>query len=218
MNINKPFRIINHENEYATISPLDNGCFTVVFDVDNGHKFIYTKENVESAIAQGLWKKLPEQEEALPRTFKFKCKGWSYEYEYTQDKGYRYMNNGVYDEYYPYHQDKVVENIKNGDWIVLPSEPEKKPIDTLQLKIEIDGVKEAYEILEDMVSTSVKISNTTLERIKSFTTGTGHDVFISEGIYKVYRKHEDMPYVCHTDEQVAAVMGALITLDGVEVG
>lgn len=89
---------------------------------------------------------------------------------------------------------------------------EKKYIDTLQLKIEIDGVKEAYEMLEEMVTKS----NTLLQTIKSFTSGSGHDVFISEGVYKVYRSGEDVPYVCNTDQDLIACMDALTVLDGLE--
>lgn len=80
----------------------------------------------------------------------------------------------------------------------------------LQFKIELEGLQEVQESLAKLGDA---VNGYVLTKIKSFTSGTGHDVFISEGIYKVYRKDEDMPYVCHTDEQVVAVMDALITLD-----
>lgn len=215
---NKSFRIVNDEPEHATIWPIGTGEYFHVHWEEADEDTIYTKHQVESALERGNWTKL---EESLPRTFKFTCHGSKIVYEYVQGKGYAFENKGMKSEFYPYKEEDARAAIEQGCWIVLPSgnpdvlpsEPEKKPIDTLQLKIEIDGLKEAYEILEDMVS----ISNTTLERIKDFTSGTGHDVYIAEGIYKVYRSGEDNPYVCHTDEQLGAVMDALTTLDDVEM-
>lgn len=79
----------------------------------------------------------------------------------------------------------------------------------LEFKIELVGMNEAQKAVEELA----EASNTLLESIKNFTSGTGHDVFISEGVYKVYRSQEDMPYICYSDEQVVAVMDALKTLD-----
>lgn len=264
---NNSFRIKSLIGEEATcwlISPYRLSVFW-----ESGVHEFWSPKDMEEMIAHYGWEKLPSEEE-LPRTFKFQVSpeiseyGPDITYTYKETKG----GNNVFwgdsnEESIQYSVNSIRKLIAAGDWIVLPSEPEKKPdedftrqcidklntytscmsyndsyfgepegelkrvireldktynkskekiVDTLQLKIEIDGIKEAQEVLDKMVEQS----NTTLEAIKSFTTGTGHDVWIAEGTYKVYRKSEDMPYICHTDTILIEVMKALVTLD--EVG
>lgn len=208
MNINNSFRIKESPNgNFATIWPISDDMFSVKWD-NWVYSLTFTKEEIDNCFNCNIWTKLPEQEENLPRTFKFKCKGWPYEYEYTQDKGYRYLNNGVYDEYYPYHQDKVIENIKNGDWIVLPNNPKT----TLHISSGIpDGIDvESYTKLNwDIVRTS---ADNLLDTIKEFTK-QGNDVVISAGAFNVYPIGADNPYICPDEESLLEVMGAIETLD-----
>lgn len=55
--------------------------------------------------------------------------------------------------------------------------------------------------------------NDVLDIIKTFSYGTGHDILISEGAYKVYRAGEDDPYFCCSDEKLIDVINALKVLD-----
>jgi len=96
--------------------------------------------------------------------------------------------------------------IASGYWEVLPSEPEANLPEGLSCET-LEAFKNIMSCFKPLEEDDI------LQQIKSFTSGTGHDVFISEGIYKVYPAGSDYPYICHTDEQVIAVMDALKTLD-----
>lgn len=175
------------------------------------------KEDVEDNFTKGIWTKVEAvASESLPRTFKYYFHNNPQRIYTAQPCGDKLLQVDWEDDYYgdgfQYSIEDARKYITEGSWVIIPTEPKEKIVDTLQLKIEIDGIKEAQAILDEMVEQS----NTTLEAIKSFTTDSGHDVFISEGIYKVYRKGEDCPYICCTDEQVVAVMEALLMLDSVE--
>jgi len=140
-----------------------------------------------------------------------------------------------------YYVGAVRKHIAEGAWIVLPEE-KKSYISSISYQINVDASEAQKQLAETIalaerlgeakkalgksmnfgdVGIKLNINNTMLgvtadnllDTIKVFTSGTGHDVFISEGIYKVYRKDEDLPYVCNSDEQVVAVMDALKTLD-----
>lgn len=206
MNETKSFRIKSSIGEEATcwhISP-----FRLMINWDSGVQESWVPQDLEEMFAHHGWQKLEEE----LHSFKY----------YHIDEGPEYVNTwhedgttALYDgkEIDWWGKEEEAEDfIKRGWWIVLPSEPENKPIETLQLKIEIDNLKEVQDALGEMKEKS----NTTLEAIKEFTTGTDHSVFITEGIYKVYRKDEDMPYVCATDEELVRVMNALMVLDEAE--
>ena len=207
MTENKSFRIKESPNgNFATVWPISEEMFSVKWDHWE-NSIVFDKEDVEDCLAKGTWTKPPEQAEDLPRTFKFKCKGWHYEYEYAQDKGYRYLNNnGIYGEYYPYPQDKAVENIKNGDWIVIPSNPKTTVHISSGILDDVDA--ESYTKLNwKIVGT---LADNLLDAIKEFTK-QGHEVVISEGAYHVYPAGADNPYICPDEESLLEVMGCIRT-------
>lgn len=215
---NKSFRIKNDEPEHATIWPIGTGEYFHVHWEEADEDTTYTKHRVESALERGTWTKLeePKPKKSFSGTFKFKVKDCpehdSEVYTYVKSE---FDDNIFWDEFHTrYELDEIRTLIENGDWIVVPEESEGLPFVGFEAyRGIVEGLDEALKATYDAVQ-----SNTLLESIKDFTSGTGHDVYIAEGIYKVYRSGEDNPYVCHTDEQLVAVMDALTTLDGVDVG
>lgn len=154
----------------------------------------YCKEDVVDNFAKGIWTKVEEE----LKSFKFDCRGNKYQYIqggdiYFDENPLKFVTNTS--------EEKARGNVESGNWIVLPSEP-------------FSFAGSICDVIKTLGE--VEQSNTTLEAIKSFTTDSGHDVFISEGSYKVYRKGEDEPYICHSDTILIEVMKALVTLD--EVG
>lgn len=207
----KSFRIKNSEPEHATIWPIGTGNHYHIHWEEANEDTTYTKQQVESALERGVWTKIEDEpSESLPRTFKFVLHpAWCDSKTYTYDGVNKKYLDPETGKWYELSQEYVKESIERGDYIVLPSEPEKNFIDTLQIKIALDGLDEAMKAVEELT----EASNSLLQSIKTFTSGTGHDVWIAEGTYKVYRKGEDVPYICYTDEQLVAVMDALKTLD-----
>lgn len=101
--------------------------------------------------------------------------------------------NSNYDDSSCMYSVKDVERlVREGYWIVLPSESTDNPHNTENISEE-----------------------NLLNEIKSFTTTSKHSVNIYNGTYEVFRSGEDMAYQCKDDEVLRKVMQALKVLDGV---
>lgn len=93
-----------------------------------------------------------------------------------------------------YKVETVIEHIRDGHWIVLPSES-------------TDNSHNTENTSEDNL----------LDEIKAFTANSKHSVNIYNGAYEVFRSGEDMAYQCKDDEALRSVMQALSVLDSVLV-
>lgn len=179
---NESFRIKNYEGEYATVFPIGVGdFFTVVWDASAPDATVYSKQQVEDAIASGYMVKIETQ----PRHFKFYCVSEpNCIYTYTlhsfgnpvvswDGDGKNYTDS--------YTVEDVRDNIAEGRWIVIPSEPENKAdISSLQLKIVVDNSK-ANEMIAETTALAEKLQASLLELKKAM----GEDDFVKidfEGI------------------------------------
>lgn len=225
--MNTSIRIKNAQGQWATVWSISEHFYSIQWDGDKTTQSI-TKQQLEvlkkhsvevvitdhSVITTNKYgeKYVESGVKELPETFKFKVRedlcndSITYTYQHSENGHNVFWDTGSIH----YHIDTIKRWVDNGEWIVIPEG--KKPIDTLQLKIEIDNLDEVKKFVEELAEQS----NTLLESIKDFTSGTGHDVFVTEGIYKVYRNGEDVPYVCPSDEVLKKTMSALLILDSLE--
>lgn len=101
-----------------------------------------------------------------------------------------------------YKASTIAEYIRDGDWIVLPTDMKEIVGDI--------GPELSFQ-------TNTKITDTLLNEIKAFTTTSKHSVNIYKGAYEVFRSGEDMAYQCKDNTSLRSVMQALKVLDGVSV-
>ena len=178
------------------------------------------------------------------KSFKFKTDCQEHDLIYTcnavDDKGECVISwdwglgDGV--ESIEYMAATVEKFIKEGSWIVLPSETTdytRECIDKLNawtgcmsyndsyfgepagmLKSTIRQLDKTYKVGISH-NTEKKSEDNLLDEIKSFTTTSKHSVNIYNGAYEVFRSGEDMAYQCKDDEILRKVMQALKVLDGV---
>lgn len=97
-----------------------------------------------------------------------------------------------------YKASTIAEYIRDGDWIVLPSE----------------STDNSHNTEEPTENTS---EDSLLNEIKAFTATSKHSVNIYNGAYEVFRSGEDMAYQCKDDTSLRSVMQALKVLDKVIV-
>ena len=93
-----------------------------------------------------------------------------------------------------YDFSSVIKYIKEGSWIVLPSEH-----------------------IDNSHKTEKPAENNLLDEIKAFTATSNHSVFIHDGYFEVYQAGlTEFPYKCKDDETLRSVVQALKVLDSVE--
>lgn len=142
------------------------------------------------------------------KSFKFKTHCQEHDLIYTcnavDDKGECVISwdwgKGEGTESTEYDSSSVKKYIKEGSWIVLPT-------DMREIVGDI-GPELSFQ-------TNTKITDNLLNEIKSFTTTSKHSVNIYNGTYEVFRSGEDMAYQCKDDETLKSVMQALSVLDKV---
>lgn len=107
-----------------------------------------------------------------------------------------YSTNSNYEDSYAMYSVEDVERlVREGYWIVLPSET-------------TDNSHNTENTSEDNL----------LDEIKAFTATSNHSVFIHEGKFEVYQAGlTEFPYKCKDDETLRSVMQALSVLDSVLV-
>ena len=136
-----------------------------------------------------------------------------------------------------YYANSIAAFIKDGDWIVLPSESTdytRECIDKLNawtgcmsyndsyvgepagmLKSTIRQLDKTYRGSSHNTEKTAE-NNNFLDTIKAFTASSNHSVFIYEGKFEVYQAGlTEYPYKCKDDEQLITVMNALTVLDKV---
>ena len=207
---NKSFRIVNMENEHATVWPIGMGDYYTVHFEEADENWTYSKEQVESALEKGSWiaagghevpfdtytAKLHDNEEVAQPYLNKLIKDLS---QYQHCMSY---NDSYFGEPEGFLKRAVRQMAKEID-------KQGDKVDISNLKIEIDTSeirKEFDEIIDGAI----------LAKIKAFTTDSGHSVFVHDGIYKVYRAEEDCSYIARDEETLIEVMEAITTLDSVE--
>lgn len=178
MTDNKSFRIKeSSSNAYtASLWPISEFFYTLQWDHWD-ESLTYSKEDVEKNFDRRIWTKI---DEALPRSFKFYYVSQpDIIYTYTQSKeGNPFISwEGNSARYYS--EDVVRKYIQQGNWIVVPSEPEKKDISNLSIKLSVDSA-EANKQLAHTIALAKELE----EAIKSLRNVLG-DEFVTldvEGI------------------------------------
>lgn len=222
----------------ATVWPISEYFYSVVYD-DGLNAITVSKQLAERYFEEGAWQMISDQ---LPKTFKFKVKNsvaaFDHVYTYIESEGTRnniFWNDNTESTYY--YKEQVEIYLKNGEWIILNEVPFdaytanlhnneetifSKAVEytkgdkvasfdnqTIELKLNLESMDRLDESIEQLQDHS-------LQRIKSFTSDGAHDVWITEGVYKVFRQYEDIPYIARDENALIEIINAIEVLDSAE--
>lgn len=218
------FRIRNYEDQLASVWQIGSGdFFAVKFDVDE-EPIIYTQKQIANAFNDRYWEIAsdePVKEESLPRTFKFKCAGNDeciYTFTQTDGKPLVTWSGGTCTVDY-YAVETARKFIKEGTWILLPSEPETHsagsqnvPFDSYTANLHNGEEYLQKDLIEKLHKFGGKIN--IIQRIKSATQNYDMTISLDSGTYHIYDNLCDLSYKADTDEKLIEILDCIDFLSG----